>query len=576
MKRVWLLVIGYGLLVNSFNSAYAKEITILYTGETHAMIYHCNCLKEPDGGVSRRATLLKELRRENPNSLVLDSGAFFAGGLQDEYTQNTELDKERSLVQLKAMEIMQYDALALGDDEFNFGEEFLKERVVQTNLTFLSSNLKFEKVFPYLIKEVAGIKVGIVGVTALSVMDKATGIKLIDPKMALTSAIAELRKNGVKLTVVLSHLGESEDLRLINEVAGIDILISGHLLDKKEPSTKIGSTLLLRPVWQGRSLGKLTFTFENNKIEHYTVEQLRLSDKIKDDPQIISILPRCFSDANCKRQGAIGTCLDPGSSNSRCEFTQATPLNLFIITPKACRVCDSERLVKYFQRVFAGLTSTYIYYPAAKANKFIKDFNLKTLPAYFFDKKIEKEKEFVKLKENLEGKGDFYLLNTRIGGVSYFIERKMRENNLDLFISLYDKNTPALLEMIREFNPVVHFLALEQDGKFDAAKGKFEVEEYLRGVCVKKYYPGKFWDYLSCRTKNNQSAWWEDCLPNLERDKIKTCAQGEEGKALLREDTSLNKELGIMFGPAFLLDNQEIFAVQTPPTKEEFKKIIKR
>ena len=58
--------------------------------------------------------------------------------------------------------------------------------------------------------------------------------------------------------------------------------------------------------------------------------------------------------------------------------------------------------------------------------------------------------------------------------------------------------------------------------------------------------------------------------------KIKSCARGEEGKALLKENISLNKELQVMFGPAYLLDNQEIFGTQGVPPKEDFRKILKR
>ncbi|MDD5730906.1 MAG: hypothetical protein PHN57_07255, partial [Candidatus Omnitrophica bacterium] len=114
----YFAVCALGLVIPA---AYARDITILYSGETHSMLYPCNCPFEPDGGVARRATLAKELRKQNPDSLFLDSGGFFGGGLMDEYTQNTQLDKERTLVNLKAMSLMKYDAVTLGDDELDFG-----------------------------------------------------------------------------------------------------------------------------------------------------------------------------------------------------------------------------------------------------------------------------------------------------------------------------------------------------------------------------------------------------------------------------------------------------------------------
>ena len=117
---------------------------------------------------------------------------------------------------------------------------------------------------------------------------------------------------------------------------------------------------------------------------------------------------------------------------------------------------------------------------------------------------------------------------------------------------------------------------MEQADRFEAASGNLEVEEDLREVCVQKYYPEIFWDYMSCRTKNINSSWWDDCLGKFDTDKIRSCARGTEGALLLRENISLNKELQIMFGPTYLLDNQEIFSIKGTPKKEDLKKIFKK
>jgi hypothetical protein len=374
----------------------------------------------------------------------------------------------------------------------------------------------------------------------------------------------------------LSHLGENDDLRLIKEVGGIDILIVGHSRTKEESLTRVDSTLILRPSHQGRRLDKLSIILKDNKIADYKAEELRLSDKISDDPDMLSILPRCFSDNNCKKEGMLGSCLEPGTLKSRCQFSEAPKINLLIITPKLCSVCDTERVVQYLKTQFTGLLISYLYYPGTKADKLIKDFDIKGLPVYLFGPEIEKEKGFDNLKGNLETKGNFYILKPQVSGVSYFLNREKIKGKIDLFISLYDKNTQELLSAIKDFNPTIHFLAVQQQDKFDAAKGNLEVEEYLRSVCVQKYYPLNFWDYISCRAKSINSSWWQDCLVKLDTEKIKICAQGEEGRTLLKENISLNKELQVMFGPTFLLDNQEIFSLQGVPTKEEFKNLIKR
>jgi hypothetical protein len=154
------------------------------------------------------------------------------------------------------------------------------------------------------------------------------------------------------------------------------------------------------------------------------------------------------------------------------------------------------------------------------------------------------------------------------------MERKKTKGTLDLFLSLYDASTPLLLEVIKEFNPVIHFLAVKNNNGFDAPNKQVEVEDDLRSVCVKKYYPDSFFNYISCRAGNIGSSWWEDCAQGLDVNKIKTCAQGEEGATLLSDNFRINSELKIMFGPTYLLDNQEIFSSKGVPSKEDLKKII--
>lgn len=575
--RFFFLSVIFTLCALSFTlPCQAKEMTILYTGQSHAMIYPCNCPIEPDGGIARRLTLIKELRKENPDCLLLDTGNFFAAGLMDEYTQNAQFDIKRTLVNLKAMELMKYDAVAVSDDEFNFGREFFEENTEKISLPFLSCNLRTAKALPYIIKDAAGLKIGILGVTTPVAKAKSEGIEIIEPSKAVTEAVQNLKKAGAQIIIVLSNLSEAEDFNLINEAPGIDILIQGARSAKNDLFQKIGNTLVLKTSWQARRLGKASFKIEEGRITEHRVEGLRLSDKVLDDPRILSVLPRCFSDAHCKKEGYIGICREPGSLGSGCIFNRANQVKLTVITSKSCSACNTEPVIDFLKKQFAGLSVTYLYYPQKQAKKMVRDFSISGLPAYLLDQAVEKEVGFNSLSPNLEKKANFYLIKPHFSGVSYYLNRQKIKGKLDLFISLYDKDTPALLEAIKEFNPDMHFLAVEEERGFGASGGRFEVEEYLRSVCVRKYYPQYFWDYISCRAKNKDSSWWQDCAVSLDENKIKICARGGEAESLLKENISLNKELGVMFGPTYLLDNQEIFSTKGAPTKEALKQIIKR
>jgi hypothetical protein len=558
---IWIFLLATWCLGVLVTSGYAKEITILYTGDTHAMLYPCICPKEADGGIARRLTLLKQLKKKYPQALILDSGGYFAGGLLDEYTQNTDLDMERTRINLKAMELAHYDAAGVGSDELNFGEKFFLENIGSSPIAHLSCNLKSEKVLPYMIKEVSGVKIGIIGVTTIHARQKQEKFQVFEPKSKLDEAIAAAKSAGANIIVVLSRLNENEELNIINETPEIDILISGHSRPNSEPAYKAGQILVLKPSWQGRRIGKLVFDIKNNKVVNYKAEELRLSDKVADDPQIKTILPRCFSDNNCKKEGLIGICQNPGTLGSACMFSEAQKINLTVITARSCAICNYDNVVKSLKKIFPGLTVNILYYPETeKAVRLVKDFNVSGLPAYFLGREVEKETRFNDMRAVTELKGDLYYLKPQHFGYTYLIDRKRIKDRMDVFISLYDKDKDpaALLEVLRPLKSEVHFIVMEKDGGFDALKGALEVEEDLRSVCVKKYCPETFWDYIICRAKDIDSSWWENCLGKCDSAKIKACAQGQEGKDLLRQNSSLAKELQIMLGPACLSENQEI------------------
>ena len=581
---IFILFIVYGLS-STAGISYAEEITLLYTGQTHAMLYPCHCPKEPDGGIARRTSLVKTLKKRFPQALLLDSGGFFAGGPLDQYSLGEDLDKERTRLNLKAMALMQYDAAVIGVDEFNFGQEFLETSTGNAGIAFLSCNIKSREMFlPYIIKQIGGTKIGILGVTTPAVMPKMREITLVTPKVAVAQTVKELRQKGCDLIVLLSTLLENEELDLIENIPGIDVLITYNIAISTaadmpvEPSSIKGSTLILRPSWQGRRLGRVSLMLRDKRIIDHKAEELRLSDEIVDDPGVLAFLPQCFSDNDCRKAGFQGQCQDPGSLGARCKFSELRPVNLTVITTKSCVTCNTEQALQRIKQWFPGLVVSYLYYPEARAQNLVRDFAIVALPAYLLGKEAEKEKAFIQLRldKNSERKGDFYMLNPQLIGLTYLLNRKAIKARLDLFISLYEQKSKELLDVVKVFNPEVHFLAKEEREGFEAAGGNPEVEEYLRAVCVKKYYPQAFWNYISCRAGKPNSSWWDDCAFGLDIQKIKTCAQGSEGRDLLRENTELNKELGIMFGPAYLLHNQEIFSSQGVPSPEELKKIISK
>jgi hypothetical protein len=376
--------------------------------------------------------------------------------------------------------------------------------------------------------------------------------------------------------ILLSTAGEKEDLKLVSKVKGIDLVLVGYLPLKEEALTKVDETFFLRPGWQGRQLGKITLKIKDGKLADCNLEKLILTEKISDDSGIAAILPRCYSDVNCKDQELAGICKDPGALNARCLFVKPNPVNLSVISLKDCRTCNLELVLSKLRKQFPGLAINNLDYSQSQARKMVKNLGILTLPAFIFTKEVEQETGFDSLKDDLRLTNNFYVLKAQASGIAYFLDQEVKPGNFDLFISIFEKDSKLLLTTLREFNPVLHFLTVEKDGGFTAQHGVSEVEEYLRGVCVQKYYPEKFWDYLICRSQNIQSSYWEDCLDGLDTQSVKTCSRGQEGIDLLRKNNRLNEQLKISSGPSYLLDNREIFSSRGVPAKEELKRILKR
>jgi len=589
MKKI-LSVFLTVLILYSAEYVFAEKITVLYTGNTYGSLYPCNCPGAPYGGISRRATAIKKIRQENPNLLLLDSGNFFAGGIYDIYSVNIDLDKKRTLINAKAMQMMGYDAVAVGGDELNFGKEFLQDTIKNTEINFLVCNAGLEGARSSIIKEINNIKIGILAALPQTKKLQDT-LDFTEPLVSLKDNIKKLKNANVDLVILLSQLGEKEDTRLIVEGLDIDILIVGSNAVRKDIITQVNSTIFLRPIREGRYLRRLQFEFKDGKIDYATIsaDEIALSEDVIDDSDITSILPRCFSDKDCRKPGLIGHCKNPGIKGSKCAFSEYAKIPLWIIEPRVCYTCNTAETLATLKKLFPGLKPKYFRSDTRQAKNIIKKFNIKMLPAYLLDKKAAKEKKFRRLiKQRAVGelKHGKYLLSPFFAGVSYFAGRDYLKNKLDMFIDLSDNRSKAALlttrklleEMQGQVDFSLHFLVAEkQNGEFYTGGGKSLIEEYRRCVCIVKYHPKDWWDYIACRVNHIESSWWENCInnDNWDIEVIKRCAQSQEATKLLKENIKLTEELKVSHSPLLLLNNQEVFGITEETSILELKNIIK-
>ena len=146
----------------SFSTKKNKHITILHTNDTHSHIdpFEASHPKNPNmGGVARRATLVEKIRRENPNTWLLDAGDIFQGTPYFNYYGGE--------IELKLMSMMKYDVSTLGNHEFDNGLEGFLAPLPHANFDFINSNYDFSNTIldgyikKHKVFEVDGIKIGV-------------------------------------------------------------------------------------------------------------------------------------------------------------------------------------------------------------------------------------------------------------------------------------------------------------------------------------------------------------------------------------------------------------------------------
>lgn len=256
----------------------AKKLIILHTNDVHSRLEPFPMdggRNQGLGGVAARAELIKKIRNENNQVLLLDAGDIFQG------TPYFNIYKGEP--EMKAMAAMNYDAVTMGNHDFDAGLENFAAQLKHTNFPVLMCNYDFTntpmefKYLPYKIFKKGKLKIGVTGVgiqlTGL-VPDSLFGnTKYLDPVQKANETAAKLKKEeGCDMVICLSHLGykygdnKVSDIVLAKETENIDLIIGGHthtFMDAPELYTnKSGSSVLINQVgWAGIQLGRLDFDF---------------------------------------------------------------------------------------------------------------------------------------------------------------------------------------------------------------------------------------------------------------------------------------------------------------------------
>lgn len=270
------------VLTNFATSALADyKVTILHTNDIHSRVESinkydstCNADGEAEGkcfgGMARLKTAIDEQREilKNENVIVLDAGDPFQGSLF--YTTY------KGAAEAEFMEAIGYDAMAVGNHEFDDGPEGLAKfidlvsfPVVSGNLDLSREELLRNRVKNSVIIEVGGQKIGIVSALAVDTVDTSSpgeNVVFEDEIAALKADVAALEAMGVDKIIALTHVGVNKDKEIAAMVPGIDVVIGGHSHTNMGDNypVMVGDTPVAQAYAYSKYLGKLTVTFDDN------------------------------------------------------------------------------------------------------------------------------------------------------------------------------------------------------------------------------------------------------------------------------------------------------------------------
>ena len=222
------LVLSLALIAPLGAQEDSYELTIMHTNDVHAE-------HEPgrsgDGGAARQATVVRQIRDEVANHLLLDGGDRFTGTLF--HIQWLGQDSAQ------IMNMIGYDAMTLGNHEFDNGDEVLAAfvdalefPVVTANVDFSDSSLLADKIEPMVTLEVGDGSIGIIGlVTPESEILSSPGPELVfeyDLVSVTQNAVDALTAAGVNKIILVTHIGYEADVEVAQQVSGVDVVVGGH------------------------------------------------------------------------------------------------------------------------------------------------------------------------------------------------------------------------------------------------------------------------------------------------------------------------------------------------------------
>ena len=293
------------LLAALAGEARMVAVTVLNTTDLHGALRQTPGVyaEHNDGSLLQCATLIRRVRAENPNALLLDCGDVFQGTAESYLT--------RGGVMATAMNALGYDAFVVGNHEFDWGTAVLAGFLGKMQAPALAANLlagpeapeAFRRVLPFIVKEVDGIKVAIVGLTTPNIPNwtrrvETEGLRFLDSRRALENTLPLVRKENPQVLILLVHQGPLVKDDVANQLNAIgnrfgefDLVLGGHL-HAMVPGVRIGKVDYAQAGSGAGGVMRVDLVFDTvqNAVVDKKFEFLPVVPDVPEDPEIQALV----------------------------------------------------------------------------------------------------------------------------------------------------------------------------------------------------------------------------------------------------------------------------------------------
>ncbi len=301
--------------------AHPKEvqITLLHVND----VYQISPVdKGTRGGLARVAMIRKQSASESPNVLLFLSGDTISPSVASSIFRGRQM--------IDCWNAVGVDYACLGNHEFDFGPGILQERVKESHFVWLNANVidrKTKKPFgsmpPYVIRDIAGIKIGLFGLLTTSTEKSSKpgpDVGFLDPIATAVQAVREMKAKGARIIIAITHLSMDEDKSLAHAVPSIDLIFGGH--EHTILRSLVGHTPIFKAGSDARDVDKIVLHVNSatGAISSLDWRLLPVTPDVPEEPETAAVVSRYEKELSAQLDqpvGRTGVALDAGSAANR-------------------------------------------------------------------------------------------------------------------------------------------------------------------------------------------------------------------------------------------------------------------